>query len=182
MLKIYLTDLAAYNKGFLFGEWIQLPMEQEELTAKLDKVLRGGEAICAMEYGYELHEEYFITDYEWNDTKLFDIGEYENISTLNEELQQLSNLSQEQLNIIAFLLSEGFANELGDAIAMIDNVIVHTQTDMSSLALEYLKQYYDMDSLPSIITNNINYDSIAHDLYLEGRFYEVGDDIYEYIG
>ncbi len=32
MLNIYITDLAAYNKGFLYGEWIRLPMSDDNLS------------------------------------------------------------------------------------------------------------------------------------------------------
>ena len=30
-MKIYLTDLKAYNSGHLVGEWINLPIEEIEL-------------------------------------------------------------------------------------------------------------------------------------------------------
>jgi hypothetical protein len=35
MLKIYITDLAAYNSGYLRGEFITLPMEEKELEASI---------------------------------------------------------------------------------------------------------------------------------------------------
>ena len=35
-MQIYIADLEAYNSGYLKGEWIELPTENEELF--LDKV------------------------------------------------------------------------------------------------------------------------------------------------
>lgn len=37
MLKIYLTDLSAYNKGYLFGEWISLPSDNRRTISKNTK-------------------------------------------------------------------------------------------------------------------------------------------------
>ena len=31
MCSIYLTDLAAYNNGYLVGEWLELPLSSNEL-------------------------------------------------------------------------------------------------------------------------------------------------------
>ena len=50
MLQIYLTDLSAYNKGYLFGEWISLPCD--DLENKLSKILKAGEAMCFIEENY----------------------------------------------------------------------------------------------------------------------------------
>lgn len=49
MLEVYLTDLAAYNKGFLIGEWITLPCE--DLEDKLKKILDQGSCLCFLEEG-----------------------------------------------------------------------------------------------------------------------------------
>ena len=56
MLKIYITDLAAYNKGFLIGEWVSLPTEEKELNFKIASILKQGESVCTIEYEYERHK------------------------------------------------------------------------------------------------------------------------------
>ena len=33
-MQIYIADLSAYNAGYLKGEWIQLPTEEDALTAQ----------------------------------------------------------------------------------------------------------------------------------------------------
>jgi hypothetical protein len=37
-IRIYVANLAKYNDGFLVGEWIDLPMDEDELEAKLDEI------------------------------------------------------------------------------------------------------------------------------------------------
>jgi len=43
MLNFFLCDLAAYNNGFLVGEWITLPMDKEELASRVKMILGKGE-------------------------------------------------------------------------------------------------------------------------------------------
>ncbi len=42
-MKIYLTDLQAYNEGHLVGRWITLPLTGFELAQALSEVLNEGE-------------------------------------------------------------------------------------------------------------------------------------------
>lgn len=181
MLKIYLTDLAAYNKGYLFGEWISLPCSNLDET--LSKILRAGEALSYLECGYfEKHEEYFITDWEWEDVELFEINEYENIFSLNETLFRLEEFNQSDLKAIAFLLSEQIASNLEDAISKADDVIIYENQTLSDVAFDLVNDCYDLVKLPSLIANHIDYDAIARDLELEGNFTVIGNDVYEYCG
>lgn len=181
MLKIYLTDLSAYNKGFLHGEWISLPCE--DIEEQLSKILRGGEALCFLECGYfEEHEEYFITDYEWEEVSIFEISEYENLSSLNEQLSTLESLNSSQLKIVRFLLSENYTDDIESAIEKLDVVVLREDTSLLDYSYELLDELYNLNSLPSIITNNIDYQGVTKDLEYEGRYIEVDGDLYEYIG
>lgn len=179
MLKIYLTDLAAYNKGFLFGEWVSLPCS--DLDETLSKILRAGEAMCFIEESYfEKHEEYFITDYEWEDIELFEIGEYENIFALNEQLKLVESCSILELKAIRFLLSEQITSNLEDAYYKADDVTIYENQTMEDVAYDLMQELYNADALPSIIANHIDYDGIARDLELDGNYRIIGCDIYEY--
>ena len=181
MLKIYLTDLSAYNKGYLFGEWISLP--SDNLDEQLSKILKAGEAMCFIEEGYfEKHEEYFITDFEWDDIELFEIGEYENIFNLNEQLKLIENCTNNELKAIAFLLGEQISLNLEDAYYKADDVIIYENQTMEDIAYDLMQELYNADTLPSIIANHIDYDSIARDLELEGNYRIIGNDVYEYHG
>ena len=173
MIKIYLTDLAAYNAGYLIGEWIELPIKEKELEEKLENILKKGGEICN-----EIHEEYFITDYE---SDILDINEYSNIYDLNNKAQKLLELNDYELKIVKFLLNEYLLNNIEEAIENIDNVILHEDQTLQDLAYELVEELYDIDNLPSLISTNIDYAGIAKDLEMEGRYYEIEGDIYEYV-
>ena len=52
MMNIYLTNLGKYNEGQLIGEWVELPVSNEELQKVFERIGINEE-----------YEEYFITDY-----------------------------------------------------------------------------------------------------------------------
>lgn len=54
MMRIYLTNLGKYNEGELVGEWVDLPIEKENLQEVFKRIGIDGKQ----------YEEYFITDYE----------------------------------------------------------------------------------------------------------------------
>ena len=181
MLKIYLTDLSAYNKGFLFGEWISLP--SDKLEEQVAKILKAGEDMCFIEEGYfEQHEEWFVTDYEWDDVDLFKIEEYENIFKVNEDLKLIESCSNYQLKAMKFLLSEQIASNPEDAYYKADDVVIYENQTLSDVAYDIVNDCYDLVKLPSIIANHIDYDSIARDLEIEGNFTIIDNDVYEYHG
>lgn len=183
MLKIYLTDLAAYNKGYLHGEWVLLPMEEDKLQTTLLKILDSGSALCFMESGfYDKHEEYFITDWEWTEHEFQEISEYENIYELNKMLELLHDKSEYELKAISFLVTEGLAQDIEEAISKADDVIIHENQNMEDVAYDLMQECYQADLLPSIIANNISYEGIAKDLEHEGTYYVVGSDIFEFAG
>ena len=80
MMNIYLTNLGKYNEGELTGEWVKLPVSDEELQEVFKRIGINKE-----------YEEYFITDYECD---FYEIGEYESISTLNEMAEKIDNLNE----------------------------------------------------------------------------------------
>lgn len=178
MLEVYLTDLQAYNEGHLVGRWVKLPISENELAQTILEVLREGEVVC----GSPNHEEYFLTDWEWRDHEFMDIGEYTDIYALNESLSDLEFKSDYELKVISFLLSEGIASSISEAIDKADDVIVHENQNMEDIAYDLMSECYGIDKLPSIISNHIDYEGIGRDLEMDGCYYERGNDIYEYVG
>ena len=178
MLQVYLTDLAAYNAGSLVGRWVQLPLDTFELSQAISEVLTEGEYAI----GEEDHEEYFITDYEWDDIDIKEIDEYENLYELNGELKLLSDLSKEKLKAVKFLLDEGITSDIGDAISRADDVTIYHNYCMEDVAYDFIDSTYNLKDLPELIANNIDYDGIARDLEQDGTYWEIGGNVYEYIG
>jgi hypothetical protein len=178
MLKIYLTDLQAYNEGNLVGKWINLPMSEETIHLAINEVLCEGESIS----GSEEHEEIFITDYEWNDLEFCEVDEYENIFELNSNMCLLSNLDDDKLKSVAFLLNEGITIDIEDAIQRSEDVIIHQDSNMEDVAYSLLEDCYGVYKLDPIIANNIDYERVAQDLEYGGNYWEIGNDVFEYIG
>ncbi|KAA9290010.1 MULTISPECIES: antirestriction protein ArdA [Aerococcus] len=81
-IRIYLTNLGKYNEGYLIGEWITLPISDDELAESFERI------------GINEHyEEYFITDYE----APFEIGEYTNLESLNNLACELEDIEEYEL-------------------------------------------------------------------------------------
>jgi hypothetical protein len=104
-MEIYITDLAAYNNGYLIGEWISLPMSKNDLNLKISEILLIGTEACN---GNEIHEEFFITDYECDFMK---IGEYDNPFKLNDIAEQADGLNDHELKMVRFLLRNGLVKD-----------------------------------------------------------------------
>lgn len=176
MLNVFFTDLAAYNNGYLVGEWLTLPLEEEELKARVETVLAEGADICGDEY----HEECFITDWEWNDVAVFKIGEYENIYTLNDKIKMLEEeIEPYQSRVIKILMENGFADTIESAIEKIDDVIVYHDSTMTDIAEAFMSEFIDLHKCPPLIVSHIDYEGIGRDLEIEGSFVKEGTDIFE---
>lgn len=174
-MEIYITDLAAYNAGHLIGRWIVLPMESENLQAKITEILAIGAKAC----DDNEHEEVFITDYECN---FMSINEYDSIKKLNEIAEAVEGLGENELKAIRFLMDNNLANDFEEAIERYEDVIIHENVTMEDIAYDFINECYGVDSLPSIIANNIDYESIGRELEMDGRYFENGGDIFEYLG
>jgi antirestriction protein len=178
MLDIFLTDLQSYNEGDLVGTWLTLPCKEYELNLALNTILCEGEVIS----GSEDHEEYFITDWDWNELHLFEIDEYEDIYTLNSSLQQLETLPSYQLKAISFLLSESITLDIEDAINRSEDVIIHEAQSLEDVAYHLIQECYNIHELSPLIANHIDYEGIARELEYDGNYTELVGDVYEYIG
>lgn len=174
-MQIYITDLAAYNAGHLIGEWVVLPMDEEELQGKITEILATGAQACEDDE----HEEIFVTDYE---CEYMRINEYDSIENLNEIALTVDGLGEDELRAIRFLMDNSLVNGFEDAIAHYEEVIIHEDSTMEDIAYAYINECYGVDSLPSIIANNIDYEAIGRELEMDGRYFIEGGDIYEYMG
>ena len=116
-MKVFLTDLASYNNGNLVGEWISLPMSEEELNSKLQEILELGSAMDG--YG-EAHEEYFITDFECD---YMEIGEYENLEKLNEVAEAMAEIDEDGIKSVNFLMENNLVSDIFEAIEKFEDCV-----------------------------------------------------------
>lgn len=154
-IKIFLTNLAAYNRGSLIGEWVTLPVEEDELQSKLDKILAAGKPG---------DEEYFITDYEPDSLKL---SEYTNIFDLNEQATEADNMDED---VVETLLQ---SYTLEETIEIINNgeYFVYTDcSDMGDVAREVINESGMLNALPENLQYYFDYEAYGRDLDLDGVF------------
>ena len=173
MVKLFITSLSEYNNGNLIGEWISLPCDSSFLNQQIRKVLASDNS-----------EEIFITDWEWDDITIFEIGEYSDPTKLNAIVYQLDQLSAYQLEAISFLISENICsiNNLDDCIEKSYDVVIHRNKIMSDIAYDRVKEMVGYAEVPPIITNHIDYNSMGEEITLNEYFVEKNNTFYEYIG
>lgn len=171
MMNIYLTNLGKYNEGELVGEWVQLPISNEELQEVFKRIGINKE-----------YEEYFITDYECD---FYEIGEYENISTLNEMAEKFDNLDEEQEQVVKVLMSEcGY--DLDGAIEKAESGDYRFYTDcdnMTDVAYVVVEECGYLDNVPENVARYFDYEAFGRDLGIEGSFHFLDNgDCIEIIG
>lgn len=158
MLKIYLTNLGKYNEGELLGEWVELPVSQDKLKEVFKRIGIN-----------EQYEEYFITDYECD---FYEVGEYENLDTLNEIAEKLNELEEEESTVAKALMSEcGYT--LDEAIEKVNNGdyrIYSDCNDMTDVAYEVVEECGYLNNVPENVARYFDYEAFGRDLGIEGTF------------
>lgn len=164
MMKIYLTNLGKYNEGELIGEWVELPVSQEELQKVFERIGINEE-----------YEEYFITDYECD---FYEVGEYENLDTLNEIAERIEELDEEESKVVKALMSElGYTlDEAIDKVNSGDYRIYSDCDDMTDIAYQVVEECDYLSNVPENIARYFDYESFGRDLGLEGTYIFTDDN------
>lgn len=176
MLKVYISDLSAYNSGRLIGEWVKLP--NDNLDNAIQSILKDGQHLCK---DTEPHEEWFITDYEWEDegmAKAYSVGEYSDVHRLNLVAEELSTLSDFERLQVQFLLYEGY--EFEHAISNYSDVTIYDYRsstsfkDVYELLAEDLVDEGCFGDIPDHLSSYIDYSAIGRDLSMDYTEFEHG--------
>lgn len=157
-MKIFLTNLGKYNEGELIGEWVELPASSEELQEVFERIGINEE-----------YEEYFITDYECD---LYEVGEYENIDTLNEIAERIKELDEEESKVVKALMQK-LGYTLDEAIEKVNNGdyrIYYDCDDMEDVAYQVVEDCGYLDNIPDNVANYFDYESFGRDLKIEGSY------------
>lgn len=163
-MNIYLTNLGKYNEGELIGEWVELPISNEELQEVFKRIGINEE-----------YEEYFITDYECD---FYEVGEYENIDTLNEIAERLDELNETESKIVKAMMSEcGYT--LDEAIEKVNNgdyMIYSDCNDMTDVAYQVVENCGYLNNVPETVSRYFDYESFGRDLGIEGTYIFTDDN------
>lgn len=163
-MKIYLTNLGKYNEGELIGEWVELPVAQEELQKVFERIGINEE-----------YEEYFITDYECD---LYEVGEYENIDKLNDIAERIKELDEEESKVVKALIQK-LDYTLDEAIEKVNNGdyrIYYDCDDMEDVAYQVVEDCGYLDKVPDNVARYFDYESFGRDLGIEGTYIFTDDN------
>lgn len=161
-MKIFLTNLGKYNEGELIGEWVELPVSQEELKKVFERIGINEE-----------YEEYFITDYECD---FYEVGEYESLDTLNEIAERIEELDEEESKVVKALIQK-LDYTLDEAIEKVnsgDYRIYSDCNDMTDVAYAVVEECGYLNNAPDNVACYFNYESFGRDLGIEGNYIFLG--------
>ena len=161
MLNIFVNTWGNYNEnGADGGEWITLPMDPDVLEEELKKI---SDAMG------DFDPEYCIHDYEWTtEIEPRDISEYENITALNEELQDLDGLDEwDQKEIAAAMEAFGYEFKEAHERQQRGCFIFYAGMDLQEVAEQIADECY-LYNAPEFLARYFDYEAFAHDLTFDG--------------
>lgn len=160
MLNIFVNTWGNYNEnGADGGEWLSLPMSEEELNENLKRI--------AEQMG-ENDPEWAIHDYEWlTEWEGYEISEHDNIHELNEFIARLDDLNEwEQKTYCAAV--EYYGKDYVD-IDDLDNYNLYTDIN-GNYDLGYYwaveSGCYDLSSMGHL-ANYFDYEGFGRDIAIE---------------
>lgn len=175
MLKIYLTNLGKYNEGQLIGEWVDLPISDDNLEATKQRIGISDEPDANGNY----YEEWFITDYE-TDIQGVKVGEYDDLDELNEFAEELDNLDIDQQQAIKAFLEDG--RKFDEALEGVQDGnyrIYSSCDDMTDVAIEVVEECGYLNGVPEQVARYFDYEAFGRDLDIEGKYYYIDGDMVE---
>lgn len=158
MLKGFITNLGKYNEGYLIGEWIEFPIDDEELEKVFERIGINEE-----------YEEYFFTDWECDFDTGF--GEYVSVESVNELAEQLENADADIIQ--AYIEATGYS--LAEALDKVDcdDVMFYHNMSLEDVAEQIIEEHYD---LPEFALRYFDYEAFARDLSFDG-YIEVSNGV-----
>lgn len=162
MLNIFVNTWGNYNEnGADGGEWITLPMEQEELEAKLEEIAH------AMN---DYDPEFCIHDYECtSEIELEEISEYTNIHQLNELCNEAAALKEYEIKEIAAAIDAwGYSFKEAMEKQQAGSFILYSGQTLEDVAYDLVEECYFAKDTPEIFKTYFDYVAFARDLSFEG--------------
>jgi antirestriction protein len=176
-MRVYITDLEAYNNGHLVGSWYELPMAEDELTQAIQNELQKGQKVCEHIHN---HEEYFISDFECDYLK---IDEYDSLTALNETAQKMENLEMQEKTAVKLMLENYIVNSIDEAIENLDNMFCTGESKMEDIAYNFIEESGALQNLPESLQGYFDYEALGRDMEIEGSYFRDDEGIFwEYIG
>ena len=159
MLNLFVNTWGNYNEnGADGGQWITLPMEEEELQEVLEHI--------AAAMG-DNDPEWTIHDYEWeSDVELGDVNEMDSITEWNARCQEACDLEEwESQEIAAAMEAYGYTFPEALERQQRGSFTLYAGMDLEEVAEELINECYD---LPEFALRYFDYEAFARDLSYDG--------------
>ena len=161
MLNLFVNTWGNYNEnGADGGQWITLPMEEDELQEVLENIA------ALME---DNDPEWFINDYEWTiDTELGDVHEMDSILEWNERCQEADDLEEYEAEEIAAAM-EAYGYTFAEAYERQQRgcFVFYAGRDLQEVAEEIADECY-LYNAPEFLARYFDYEAFARDLSFDG--------------
>ena len=161
MLNLFVNTWGNYNvNGADGGQWITLPMEEEELQEVLENIA----ALMKDE-----DPEWFINDYEWTiEMELGDVHEMDSITEWNERCQEADNLEEWEAEEIAAAI-EAYGYTFAEALDRQQRgcFVFYAGRDLQEVAEEIADECY-LYNAPEFLARYFDYEAFARDLRFDG--------------
>ena len=161
MLNIFVNTWGNYNEnGADGGQWITLPMEEDELEEVLENIA----ALMKDE-----DPEWFINDYEWTiDMELGDVHEMDSIMEWNERCQEADDLEEYEAEEIAAAI-EAYGYTFAEAYERQQRgcFVFYAGRDLQEVAEEIADECY-LYNAPDFLARYFDYEAFARDLSFDG--------------
>ena len=160
-INIFVTNLGKYNEGYLQGEWIKLPVDQDELDNALVRI--GINEEC---------EEYFITDFESMFSNLH-INEYASISDLNTLAERIDSLADYDLEKLSAVLECEGNTSISHTIELIDDLdsfdLLEGIDSDYDIGEYFANECFLLHGIPDSVARYFDYESYGRDIRIESN-------------
>ena len=170
IIKGYITNLGKYNEGILSYKLISFPIDEDELNEALKEIGCKYTDENGKEYNTE-YEEFFFSGWECD---IFDFGEYESISDVNDIAERVEALETYEQDVLEVVLEE-HTSDADEALRIVEggNYVLWSGCEsMADVAERMAAEFGDLDNIPEHLQHYIDYEAWGRDLKLEGTFLE----------
>jgi antirestriction protein len=158
--RIYVACLAAYNAGYLHGEWIEVT-DTDSINEQVQAMLKASPIPNA--------EEWAIHDYEGFGS--YRVCEYSGF----EKLCELAEFIQEAGEELAGELVSHFGGDIKEAREAFTENYQGEFNDLGDYAESFSEDCGDLASVPERYRNYIDFDAIGRDMDLNGDIFTIED-------
>lgn len=142
-------------------------MPHEDIESVINKISNDGA------------DELFITDYE-SELEGLEVGEYDNIETLDSIMQEVDNLTDSELLAFqAYLLNGSSLDEALEEVHQGNYTIYYDCNDMSDVAYQVVNDCGLFDGVPEALKGYFDYEAYGRDMDIEGTFIQIDNNITE---